>query len=171
MRSKRCKSRLLCASYDLKVAGRNCSGPFGPSGQVFKYFHSCLTFGPSAPQPLQLHFLAPPFPHQTPPMANTLIRTDRRTILVLLLAISLSKTQNSCLVLANDLGIASGGASGRAFGSKKDSNRAVDCREFSSRSQCLQSNKCSWCRSDAIDDMCFSSYEAWRLPQQVFSCD
>ncbi|CAI0475675.1 unnamed protein product [Linum tenue] len=42
---------------------------------------------------------------------------------------------------------------------------------MASRSQCSQNPKCKWCRSDALDDMCFRKLEAWKLPQQVFVCD
>ncbi|KAL3616998.1 hypothetical protein CASFOL_039392 [Castilleja foliolosa] len=49
--------------------------------------------------------------------------------------------------------------------------RKRDCREMDSRSDCAQSPKCRWCRSDALDDTCFSKSEAWRLPSQVFSCE
>eukprot|EP00262_Sarcandra_glabra_P011058 TRINITY_DN26756_c0_g1_i1.p1 TRINITY_DN26756_c0_g1~~TRINITY_DN26756_c0_g1_i1.p1 ORF type:complete len:116 (+),score=9.76 TRINITY_DN26756_c0_g1_i1:53-349(+) len=48
-----------------------------------------------------------------------------------------------------------------------DGNQATNCRDIGSRSQCSKISKCRWCRSDAIDDMCFSSSEAWRLPQQT----
>lgn len=46
-----------------------------------------------------------------------------------------------------------------------------DCSEMSTGSECVQSPKCRWCRSDAVDDTCFSKSEAWRLPSQVFYCD
>ncbi|KAJ0081346.1 hypothetical protein Patl1_10426 [Pistacia atlantica] len=45
------------------------------------------------------------------------------------------------------------------------------CNEMLSRSQCSQNPKCRWCRSEALNDMCFSKTEAWRLPHQVFTCD
>ncbi|KAG8385388.1 hypothetical protein BUALT_Bualt03G0037800 [Buddleja alternifolia] len=41
-----------------------------------------------------------------------------------------------------------------------------ECGGMSSRSECGQYPKCRWCRSDALDDMCFSKSEAWRLPSQ-----
>ncbi|KAL0398419.1 UNVERIFIED_CONTAM: hypothetical protein Sradi_2185200 [Sesamum radiatum] len=56
----------------------------------------------------------------------------------------------------------------------KNANRVDpgrDCGEMDSRSECSQNPKCRWCRSDALDDMCFSKSEAWRLPSQVFSCE
>lgn len=46
-----------------------------------------------------------------------------------------------------------------------------NCTEIVSKSHCLQNTRCKWCRSDVVDDMCFSSLESWRLPQQVFFCD
>ncbi|KAK1275034.1 hypothetical protein QJS04_geneDACA025087 [Acorus gramineus] len=45
------------------------------------------------------------------------------------------------------------------------------CKERATRGDCVKSPKCRWCRSEALDDMCFASSEAWRLPHQVFSCD
>ncbi|KMZ68673.1 hypothetical protein ZOSMA_231G00180 [Zostera marina] len=58
-------------------------------------------------------------------------------------------------------------------GRKKSANTATDliCREMRSEMDCLgKSNRCRWCRSDALDNMCFGFSEAWRLPSQVFSC-
>lgn len=46
-----------------------------------------------------------------------------------------------------------------------------DCGDIGSKSQCLQTQKCRWCQSDAIDDSCFSKSEAFRLPSQVFVCN
>ncbi|KAB1221551.1 hypothetical protein CJ030_MR2G000224 [Morella rubra] len=46
-----------------------------------------------------------------------------------------------------------------------------DCTQLGSESQCSQNRRCRWCRSESLDDTCFSRQEAWRLPQQVFSCD
>ncbi|KAF7037664.1 hypothetical protein CFC21_047993 [Triticum aestivum] len=48
------------------------------------------------------------------------------------------------------------------------------CRDLATRGKCVASGgggRCRWCRSDALDDMCFGAAEAWRLPKQVFSCD
>ncbi|EOY27907.1 Uncharacterized protein TCM_029626 [Theobroma cacao] len=50
-------------------------------------------------------------------------------------------------------------------------NQIPSCGEMMSRSQCLQNPKCRWCHSEALDNLCFSKAEAWRLPQQVFLCD
>ncbi|OMO65460.1 hypothetical protein COLO4_31211 [Corchorus olitorius] len=54
---------------------------------------------------------------------------------------------------------------------RNNKNQIPNCGEMMSRSQCLQNPKCRWCRSEALDDMCFIKSEAWRLPQQVFLCD
>ncbi|KAJ4703716.1 E3 ubiquitin-protein like [Melia azedarach] len=54
---------------------------------------------------------------------------------------------------------------------QRKSNQIPSCSEMVSRSQCSQNPRCRWCRSEALDDMCFSKTEAWRLPQQVFTCD
>ncbi|XVF25590.1 hypothetical protein REPUB_Repub13aG0225100 [Reevesia pubescens] len=54
---------------------------------------------------------------------------------------------------------------------KNNKNQIPNCGEMASRSQCLQNPKCRWCRSEALDDMCFNKTEAWRLPQQVFLCE
>ncbi|CAM0882524.1 unnamed protein product [Alopecurus aequalis] len=50
----------------------------------------------------------------------------------------------------------------------------AECRDLATRSECVASgrgSRCRWCRSEALDDMCFGAAEAWRLPNQVFSCD
>ncbi|CAL5345212.1 unnamed protein product [Camellia sinensis] len=66
-------------------------------------------------------------------------------------------------------GIVGDGASIRSLRSNQRNNRIVDCSEVASKSHCSQySNKCRWCRSEALDDMCFSKSEAWRLPSQQF---
>ena len=54
---------------------------------------------------------------------------------------------------------------------QRNNNRIPRCNEMGSRSECLQNPKCKRCRSEALDDMCFSESEAWRLPHQVFTCD
>lgn len=54
---------------------------------------------------------------------------------------------------------------------KTNRNQIPNCGEMMSRSQCSQNPKCRWCRSEALDDMCFGKTEARRLPQQVFLCD
>ncbi|KAL5707382.1 hypothetical protein ACHQM5_018287 [Ranunculus cassubicifolius] len=57
------------------------------------------------------------------------------------------------------------------FARISNSSKILSCNDRVSRSQCLHSLNCKWCRSEFIDDMCFSSNEAWRLPQQVYLCD
>jgi hypothetical protein len=50
----------------------------------------------------------------------------------------------------------------------------AECRDLATRGACVASgggSRCRWCRSEALDDMCFGAAEAWRLPNQVFSCD
>ncbi|CAK9327535.1 unnamed protein product [Citrullus colocynthis] len=42
-----------------------------------------------------------------------------------------------------------------------------NCGEKVSALQCSQTPKCRWCRSDVIDDTCFTRAEALRLPQQI----
>ncbi|KAJ4844270.1 hypothetical protein Tsubulata_009818 [Turnera subulata] len=46
-----------------------------------------------------------------------------------------------------------------------------NCGEMVTGSQCSQNPACRWCKSDALDDMCFSKTESWRLPRQVFVCE
>ncbi|VVA92996.1 unnamed protein product [Arabis nemorensis] len=45
------------------------------------------------------------------------------------------------------------------------------CCEMRTRSQCSAYPRCRWCRSEALDDLCFSKAEALRLPSQVFLCE
>ncbi|CAK9152649.1 unnamed protein product [Ilex paraguariensis] len=54
---------------------------------------------------------------------------------------------------------------------QSNNNQRPDCSEIASKSQCFHSPNCRWCRSQVLDDMCFSKSEAWRLPSQVFSCN
>ncbi|KAF0895569.1 hypothetical protein E2562_013884 [Oryza meyeriana var. granulata] len=60
-------------------------------------------------------------------------------------------------------------------GNKGGAGRAeVKCSDFETGVECLASgggSRCWWYRSEALDDMCFGATEAWRLPNQVFSCD
>lgn len=48
---------------------------------------------------------------------------------------------------------------------------SFDCKQMSPKVDCIKNSKCRWCTSEDIDDMCFSSAEAWRLPQHVFTCN
>ncbi|VFQ60309.1 unnamed protein product [Cuscuta campestris] len=61
----------------------------------------------------------------------------------------------------------------RLLGIRRAANRSPqsDCLEIRSRSQCSQRQDCRWCRSDVIDDLCFSRTEASRLPSQVSVCN
>lgn len=45
------------------------------------------------------------------------------------------------------------------------------CQDLATQGDCAARVGCRWCRSEALDDMCFGATEAWRLPRQVFSCD
>lgn len=54
---------------------------------------------------------------------------------------------------------------------RRRDQRIFNCGEKVSALQCSQSPNCRWCRSEVIDDTCFTRTEALRLPQQVFSCD
>ncbi|GMN43477.1 hypothetical protein TIFTF001_012686 [Ficus carica] len=62
------------------------------------------------------------------------------------------------------------GSSSNANTIRRNSNRIPNCNDMSSASLCSQNPKCRWCRSLALDDMCFSKPEASRLPLEVFSC-
>ncbi|KAJ0233659.1 hypothetical protein HA466_0280120 [Hirschfeldia incana] len=50
-------------------------------------------------------------------------------------------------------------------------SRKPKCCEMRTRSQCSGFPRCRWCRSEALDDLCFSKTEALRLPSQVFRCE
>ncbi|RID51248.1 hypothetical protein BRARA_H01926 [Brassica rapa] len=50
-------------------------------------------------------------------------------------------------------------------------SRKPKCCEMRTRSQCSGFPRCRWCRSEALDDLCFSKAEALRLPSQVFRCE
>ncbi|CAL4974249.1 unnamed protein product [Urochloa decumbens] len=50
-------------------------------------------------------------------------------------------------------------------------NGSPPCRDLASQGECAARGGCRWCQSEALDDMCFGATEAWRLPNQVFSCD
>lgn len=76
--------------------------------------------------------------------------------------------------------ISSGGASGGQIhrnllaatsAQRKPDQQLPSCGELAGKLPCLKNSRCRWCRSEALDDMCFSKSEAFRLPSQVFSCD
>ncbi|CAN7133531.1 unnamed protein product [Brassica rapa subsp. narinosa] len=50
-------------------------------------------------------------------------------------------------------------------------SRKPKCCEMRTRSQCSGFPRCRWCRSEALDDLCFSKAEALQLPSQVFRCE
>ncbi|KAF0908244.1 hypothetical protein E2562_023865 [Oryza meyeriana var. granulata] len=60
-------------------------------------------------------------------------------------------------------------------GNKGGTSRAeVECSDLAMGAECVVSgggSMCRWCRSEALDDMYFGAVKAWRLPNQVFSCD
>ena len=80
------------------------------------------------------------------------------------------------LVFAAAAVVGAAAAAGRSKG-KVASGSALaeaECRDLATRGECVASgrgSRCRWCRSEALDDMCFGAAEAWRLPNQVFSCD
>jgi hypothetical protein len=77
----------------------------------------------------------------------------------------------SFLLLQNLRGsCASNGSSARnLLGAAR--TRIPNCADLVSESQCSRNPECRWCQSQSLDDTCFPRLEAWRLPQQVFSCD
>ncbi|KAJ7968784.1 E3 ubiquitin-protein like [Quillaja saponaria] len=54
----------------------------------------------------------------------------------------------------------------RIFGIQR-TNQAPNCAEMVSLTQCSQNSNCRWCRSEDLEDICFSKAEAWRLPLQA----
>ncbi|KAL6992354.1 hypothetical protein U1Q18_010463 [Sarracenia purpurea var. burkii] len=106
-------------------------------------------------------------------MATTLFRIPLCVFVVLILLACLCESSPGIDGLRNIYRtISADGASDRSLLGVRRRNQVVDCNEMALKSKCLQkSNKCRWCRSEALDDMCFSISEAWRLPPQVFSCD
>ncbi|ESW19983.1 hypothetical protein PHAVU_006G171300 [Phaseolus vulgaris] len=64
----------------------------------------------------------------------------------------------------------SGDGSSRHLLESRNTQQPNNCGELVAQSQCSRNSKCSWCTSEDLDDMCFSKSEAWRLPQQVYSC-
>ncbi|KAK3003845.1 hypothetical protein RJ639_019619 [Escallonia herrerae] len=94
------------------------------------------------------------------------------TLLLILLLVTLFQLSTS--ILAGNSGpihVDGGGASRNLLALRRKVNQAPNCGEIATRSQCSAKAECRWCRSEAVDDACFSKLEAWRLPSQVFSCD
>ncbi|CAA7062216.1 unnamed protein product [Microthlaspi erraticum] len=54
---------------------------------------------------------------------------------------------------------------------KNPTKKKPKCCEMRTRSQCSDYPRCRWCRSEALDDLCFGKSEALRLPSQVFLCE
>jgi len=79
------------------------------------------------------------------------------------------------LLLLVSAGAFSGAAAAAAGASKSKGGSGrgglPPCRDLATRGDCAARSGCRWCRSEALDDMCFGAAEAWRLPRQVFSCD
>lgn len=89
--------------------------------------------------------------------------------------------RSAALLLLALLLVCSGAASVAAPAGRIKSKAAArsgraeaECRDLATRGECVaigRGGRCRWCRSGALDDMCFGAAEAWRLPKQVFSCD
>ncbi|KAM1051927.1 hypothetical protein ACFX19_033989 [Malus domestica] len=63
------------------------------------------------------------------------------------------------------------GLSGRQMRNNGSNQSQIqNCNDMLSESQCSRNPMCRWCRSDVLNDMCFSKLEALRLPLQVFTC-
>ncbi|KAI5000220.1 uncharacterized protein LOC123440198 [Hordeum vulgare subsp. vulgare] len=94
----------------------------------------------------------------------------------------MARARSAALVLLALLLVCSGAAPVAAAAAGKGKGKAAagsgraeaGCRDLATRGKCLAiggGGRCRWCRSEALDDMCFGAAEAWRLPKQVFSCD
>ncbi|KAG6549509.1 hypothetical protein Mapa_008888 [Marchantia paleacea] len=44
------------------------------------------------------------------------------------------------------------------------------CDEVLDQHRCEYTESCRWCKSEAVDDGCFSDIEAVRLPKHIFTC-
>ncbi|CAL4947616.1 unnamed protein product [Urochloa decumbens] len=76
------------------------------------------------------------------------------------------------LVCAAEFSAAAAAAAGASKGKGGPGrNGSPPCLDLATRGECAARGGCQWCRSEALDDMCFGATEAWRLPSQVFSCD
>ncbi|KAK7857038.1 hypothetical protein CFP56_019795 [Quercus suber] len=51
----------------------------------------------------------------------------------------------------------------------RNKNRQIppNCTHLVSESQCSHNPQCRWCKSQSLDDTCFTRSEAWRLPLQA----
>ncbi|EOA36491.1 hypothetical protein CARUB_v10011144mg [Capsella rubella] len=84
---------------------------------------------------------------------------------LLILCPSLSSSESEVHVLDREL------LENRTNPKQGKTIRKPKCCEMRSRSQCSAFPRCRWCRSEALDDLCFSKAEALRLPSQVFLCE
>ncbi|KAJ4981899.1 hypothetical protein NE237_032736 [Protea cynaroides] len=104
-------------------------------------------------------------------MASSLRVSILFTVLILFLVLSAFHGSSSSLGVGDGREI-SANSFRNLRGLKKNKRMIPDCAQKPTKSECLQGgSKCRWCQSDAIDDMCFTFSEAWRLPPQVFSCE
>ncbi|KAH7840964.1 hypothetical protein Vadar_023954 [Vaccinium darrowii] len=112
-------------------------------------------------------------------MASKLFTLSLFLPILLILLASLYTSSEGIPVAGNRINhrtISSGGGGGSSnrslLGIRRNNPMVVDCSEMASLSLCSQKpNKCRWCRSEALDDMCFSKSEAWRLPPQLSTDD
>nr|ACG47762.1 hypothetical protein [Zea mays] len=77
------------------------------------------------------------------------------------------------LLLVCAMAVSAASAAAGAGRGRVGSGRAgpSPCQDLATRDDCAARAGCRWCRSEALDDMCFGPTEARRLPRQVFSCD
>lgn len=92
----------------------------------------------------------------------------RILICVSLLLVLLSIISGSINCADDDRSFSS--SSIRSILSFQNNSKIPNCSDMGSDSLCSRNPKCRWCRSETLDDMCFSKSGAWRLPSQVFSC-
>ncbi|GAB2287566.1 hypothetical protein Dimus_021939 [Dionaea muscipula] len=114
------------------------------------------------------------------PLSSPLPRSLLLLFLLLSIFISPSQSEPSSDQLTNLnhrfstkalLSAQGGGRRASSTGSRRR-NLIPNCNEILNSSHCSSlHSSCRWCRSEALDDMCFRRAEAWRLPSQVFSCD
>ncbi|OIT22815.1 hypothetical protein A4A49_30902 [Nicotiana attenuata] len=74
------------------------------------------------------------------------------------------------LLLLSSSGFTLGDPIRKPLSSRRNPNRVPECGNIGSKSDCLQKQDCRWCKSDVLDDACFSKSEAPRLPSQIFPC-
>ncbi|XP_039121590.1 uncharacterized protein LOC120258293 [Dioscorea cayenensis subsp. rotundata] len=102
-------------------------------------------------------------------MASLLRTTSSIVLLFMLLSIASTFASPDGSLLRRDL-LAFNPALRKQGG--RGSEPIPNCKEMASRIECERNSKwCRWCRSDALDDMCFGTSEAWRLPVQMICHD